>query len=43
MNFCYTVYAVYLAIIKFGELECKCKLVDILFGKEDDIDVDYLN
>ena len=37
----YTVYALYLANVKFGELEYKCKLVEIQFGEQDDIDVEY--
>ena len=36
----HTVYVVYLVNIKFGELKRKCKLTDIQFGKQDDIDVD---
>ena len=31
---------VYLANINFGKVECKYKLADISFGKQDDIDVD---
>ena len=37
----YTVYALYLANVKFGELECKCKLVEIQFGEQDDNDAEY--
>ena len=40
MSNTYTKYVVYLANNKFGELEHKCKLVDIKFVQQDDIDVD---
>ena len=41
-NIAITVYVVYLVNIKVDELERKCKLVDIQFGEDDDIDVDCL-
>ena len=34
------IYGVYLANIEFGDFEHKCKLADIYFGEQDDIDVD---
>ena len=34
-------YAVYWENSKFDELERKCKLVDLWFDKQDNIDVDY--
>ena len=37
----YTQYS-YLANVKVGKLERKCKLADIWFGKQDDTDVDCL-
>ena len=37
-----TVYMVYLVNIKFVEVKHECKLADIQFGEQNDIDVDYL-
>ena len=39
-RYSYTMYTLYSANIKLGELERKCKLPDICFGEQDDIDVD---
>ena len=38
----HTVYTVYLADSKFGELEHKFKLMNIQFGEQDDINVNCL-